>query len=118
MTTMHRNALPTNRPTDRPTLPRPLLWLLVLAIWHVLALPATARAAAVGPLVLPADSRPVNVWSVATLLADPSQRWGVQDALARLHEFAEPPQPGRQPGCAQGGHLAAGAADVARGVGQ
>ena len=91
MTTMHRNALPTNRPTDRPTLPRPLLWLLVLAIWHVLALPATARAAAVGPLVLPADSRPVNVWSVATLLAAPSQQWGVQDALARLPEFAEPP---------------------------
>ena len=44
MTTMHRNALPTNRSTDRPTLPRPLLWLLVLAIWQVLALPATARA--------------------------------------------------------------------------
>ena len=94
MTTMHRNALPTNRPTDRPTLPRPLLWLLVLAIWHVLALPATARAAAPGPLVLPADARPVNVWSVATMLADPSQQWGVQDALARLPEFAEPPSRG------------------------
>ena len=108
MTTMHRNALPTNRPTDRPTLPRPLLWLLVLAIWQVLALPATARAAAPSPLVLPADSRPVNVWSVATLLADPSQQWGVQDALARLPEFAEPPS--------RGGSL--GVADVARGVGQ
>ena len=87
MTTMHRNALPPGR----PTLPRPLLWLLVLAIWHVLALPATARAAAPSPLVLPADARPVNVWSVATLLAAPSQQWGVQDALARLPEFAEPP---------------------------
>ena len=94
MTTMHRNALPTNRPTGRPTLPRPLLWLLLLAIWHVLALPTTARAAAPGPLVLPADARPVNVWSVATLLADPSQQWGVQDALARLPEFAEPPSRG------------------------
>ena len=70
MTTMHRNALPTNRPTDRPTLPRPLVWLLVLARWQVRVLPATARVAAPGPLVLPADARPVNVWSVATMLAD------------------------------------------------
>ena len=43
MTTMHRNALPTNRPngrpTGRPTLPRRLVWLLLPALWQVLALP-------------------------------------------------------------------------------
>ena len=70
------------------------MWLLVLARWQVRVLPATARVAAPGPLVLPADARPVNVWSVATLLAAPSQQWGVQDALARLPEFAEPPSRG------------------------
>ena len=95
MTRMHRNALPTNRPngrpTGRPTLPPPLVWLLLPALWQVLALPTTARGADLAPFVLPADARPVNVWSVATLLADPSQQWGVQDALARLPEFAEPP---------------------------
>ena len=94
MTTMHRNALPTNRPTDRPTLPRPLVWLLLPALWQMLALPITARGADLAPFVLPADARPVNVWSVATLLADPSQQWGVQDALSRLPEFAEPPSRG------------------------
>lgn len=50
MTTMHRNALPTNRPTDRPTLPRPLLWLLVLAIWHVLASLDPAKIASATPV--------------------------------------------------------------------
>lgn len=94
MTTMHRNALPTNRPTGRPTLPRPLVWLPLPALWQVLALPTTARGADLAPFVLPADARPVNVWSVATLLADPSQQWGVQDALSRLPEFAEPPSRG------------------------
>ena len=95
MTTMHRNAPPTNRPngrpTGRPTLPLPLVWLLLVALWQRLALPITARGADLAPFVLPADARPVNVWSVATLLAAPSQQWGVQDALARLPEFAEPP---------------------------
>ena len=78
MTTMHRNALPTNRPngrpTGRPTLPLPLVWLLLPALCQVLALPTTARGAALAPFVLPADARPVNVWSVATLLAAPSQQ--------------------------------------------
>ena len=45
MTRMHRNALPTNRPngrpTGRPTLPLPLVWLLLPALWQVLALPTT-----------------------------------------------------------------------------
>ena len=94
MTTMHRNALPTNRPTGRPTLPRPLVWLPLPALWQVLALPTTARGADLAPFVLPADARPVNVWSVAILLADPSLQWGMQDALARLPEFAEPPSRG------------------------
>ena len=60
----------------------------------MLALPITARGADLAPFVLPADARSVNVWSVATLLADPSQQRGVQDALSRLPEFAEPPSRG------------------------
>ena len=89
MTTMNSNALLPSRPTPW----HPLLWLLVLALWQVLALP-TARAAEPSPLVLPDDASPVNVWSVATLLADPSLQWGVQDALERLPDFAEPPSRG------------------------
>ena len=94
------------------------LW-VVLAVALPLSFPSLDQMSEKHPIVvLPADARPVNVWSVATLLADPSQQRGVQDALSRLPEFAESPKPWRQPGCAQGGHLTAGAADVARGVGQ
>ena len=57
MTTMHRNALLHGRPTPW----RPLLWLLVLALWLVLAL-RTARAAVPSTLVVPDDARRVIVW--------------------------------------------------------
>ncbi len=73
---------------------RLVLWLLTLMVVMLMLATPAAQAADQRPLVLPDDARPLNAWSVATLLADPSLRWGVQDVLGRLPDFAEPPSRG------------------------
>ncbi|RQO79521.1 GGDEF domain-containing protein [Acidovorax sp. FJL06] len=69
------------------------LWVL-MGLGFGLAAPWAQAADTAQPLVLHDDGGALNAWSVATLLPDPSQQWGVQDVLARLPEFAAPPSRG------------------------
>ncbi|WP_304505177.1 diguanylate cyclase [Acidovorax sp. sic0104] len=64
-----------------------LLWLLM-----AMALPLAAQAGE--PLVLSQTRPQVNAWDAITLKADPTYKLSVQDMLARLDEFQEPPHRG------------------------